>query len=388
MSVNQPQSDAERLLRMSESARAWLFEAAAPKWITADQDCEDLFPEKFAPDGTALQSDRRLFVQARHIYSFCELGRLGWQGPWRDRVERSMKYLLNQGKRRDGLFIHSFSHHGAPSKTHAELYDQAFILYALAQVGDAAGSGVYFDAADDLMDALEDTRRHPRGGFIESETTGQPRAQNPHMHLLEAFLSLAGLSGRPRWSALVAETAELCRNSFIDAGSGALLEFFSDDWTALAGDLGKIVEPGHCFEWAWLWERIGSGHKSAFQTSDGLVQFARAHGSNAAIGLTLNEVYLDGNWRNGGARLWPQTERLKAALARYRRTGQRAELADAQTAYDGLQRFLTSLCPGTWRDKISADGVWVQEPAPGSSFYHITCALSELIRTPAGKAAP
>ncbi len=36
---------------------------------------------------------------------------------------------------------------------------------------------------------------------------------------------------------------------------------------------------------------------------------------------------------------------------------------------------------GAWRDKFLADGSWIEEPAPGSSMYYITCALAELIDT-------
>ena len=38
---------------------------------------------------------------------------------------------------------------------------------------------------------------------------------------------------------------------------------------------------------------------------------------------------------------------------------------------------------GAWRDKLTPDGSWIEEPAPGSSLYHITSALAELIETAA-----
>ena len=34
---------------------------------------------------------------------------------------------------------------------------------------------------------------------------------------------------------------------------------------------------------------------------------------------------------------------------------------------------------GAWRDKLAADGSWVEEPAPGSSLYHVVCALAEVV---------
>ena len=34
--------------------------------------------------------------------------------------------------------------------------------------------------------------------------------------------------------------------------------------------------------------------------------------------------------------------------------------------------------PGLWRDKLHGDGTWEPELAPGSSLYHISCAIAEL----------
>jgi|SRR5580704_15846663 mannose/cellobiose epimerase-like protein (N-acyl-D-glucosamine 2-epimerase family) len=76
------------------------------------------------------------------------------------------------------------------------------------------------------------------------------------MHLLEAFRALYAHSGCERWKALAEELAGLCRDRFIDSAMGALLEYFTDELVPLPGVEGTILEPGHCFEWAWLFERL------------------------------------------------------------------------------------------------------------------------------------
>ena len=38
---------------------------------------------------------------------------------------------------------------------------------------------------------------------------------------------------------------------------GFLREFFDADWRPAAGEDGRLVEPGHQFEWAWLLARWG-----------------------------------------------------------------------------------------------------------------------------------
>ena len=73
------------------------------------------------------------------------------------------------------------------------------------------------------------------------------------------------------------------------------------------------------------------------------------------------------------ARLWPQTERIKAALIL-------GDEAQARLAVKGLWKYLDVETPGLWRDRMNLDGSFVDEPAPGSSLYHIMAAAAELIR--------
>ena len=84
--------------------------------------------------------------------------------------------------------------------------------------------------------------------------------------------------------------------------------------------------------------------------------------------------------RTASARLWPQTERLKAALVRFERGGDAADAAAAVMAYDGLSTYFAGLKPGLWRDRRGADRCFTDEPAPASSFSHIVLAQSELVR--------
>ena len=44
----------------------------------------------------------------------------------------------------------------------------------------------------------------------------------------------------------------------------------------------------------------------------------------------------------------------------------------------GLQRYLDVPVQGLWRDRLLPDGTFVDEPAPGSSLYHIVSAVSAL----------
>jgi mannose/cellobiose epimerase-like protein (N-acyl-D-glucosamine 2-epimerase family) len=374
--------DGMSLVEIAEHARAWLFDAA-DLWRARPNGETPFFPERMSVHGEMHESPHRLFVQARHIFSYCEIGRLGWRGPWREMVAADIDFLVENGRRADGFYIHRFDPRGAVLDARADLYDQAFMLLALAYAGRGLARPELFAAADELGDALERGWRMPHGGYFEGDIAiCPPYRQNPHMHLLESFIALHKATGAPRWRRSAEHVAHLCARSFVHAGTGALLEYFDAELRPLDGEEGRVAEPGHCFEWAWLFEMMPEWDAAdTAAISDRMSRFARRHGLCPHRGVVRNEVFTDGSVRNDAARLWPQTERLKAALARHRRIGGTDEQREAAAAYRGLVKYFDTPRRGAWRDKLGADGSWVDEPAPGSSLYHITCALAELIDT-------
>lgn len=367
--------------RVAEPARHWLLECAAPIWSTKGRTDSGLFAERIWLNGIPDDVPYRVFVQARHIYSFAEIGRMGWNGPWAELIQKTLSLLLDRARRSDGFYVNSLSAEGAVHDARADLYVQAFTLFALGRAGEALQRNDLFDEAERLTGLLESAWAHPEGGYREGEIVDpRIRRQNPHMHLLEAFLTLAAASRRARFADAAERIASLCRDRFLDPQTGALLEYFKADWQPAEGIAGEIVEPGHCFEWAWLFERIADeGWADGRNIAGRLTEFARHTGIDHARGIAINEVLLNGTVHNGNARLWPQTERLKAAVARYRRSDDAHEALEIAAAANGLARYLAVDIPGLWRDKWQADGNWIEEPAPGSSLYHISCSYGELI---------
>jgi mannose/cellobiose epimerase-like protein (N-acyl-D-glucosamine 2-epimerase family) len=371
------------LRETTKKARGWLIDVAAPLWAAGGRTESGLFAERMTLDGVADARYFRCFVQARHVFSFVAAGSMGWEGPWQTLVSETIDLLFANARRRDGFYVHRMDLNGAPLDGRADLYDQAFMLLALGTAGGALDRQDLFDAAESLLDTLEAQWSHPMGGYTEGEVVDASlRRQNPHMHLFEAFLALAEKSGRQRfWDAAVA-IASMAEQHFIDTETGALREYFTQDWMPLGLGRrrdGDIIEPGHCSEWAWLFERLAAkGWAEGVRVSDGLVNFARSYGIDSARGVMIDEVWLDGTVKSARARLWPQTERAKAATVRWQRLHSAVEAQEAVAAIVGLEQYLAVDVPGLWRDKLNEDGSWVEELAPGSSLYHIACAIAEL----------
>jgi mannose-6-phosphate isomerase len=185
------------------------------------------------------------------------------------------------------------------------------------------------------------------------------------------------------WQDLAGDIVGLCRKHFIDPELGAVREFFADDGSPAAGPPGSLLEPGHQFEWCWLLTQAARlpGCDNARETALRLYHVGAEHGVDVSRGVAVDELSDDLSVRSARARLWPQTERLKATLglAQLAVGDTRASfLRDAQAAVEGLHHYLDMEVKGLWRDKMRPDGTFVIEPSPATSLYHIAGAILEL----------
>ena len=349
----------------------WMRLGALPLWATLGVDPDGAFREAVGADGAPAGDFRRARVQARQAWVYAVAGQAGWSGPWRRLVVEALDRFEATNRRPDGLYRTRVSAGGAVLDDTASLYDQAFALLAFAA---AAESGVDPDRmaarAHELRTALA-ALALPGGGWRED--AGHPHQANAHMHLFEGCLAWEAVEPGREWTAMADAIAGLARRHFIDADGGFLREFFAPDWLPAAGEAGSLVEPGHQFEWAWLLTRWGRarGDDWAAVAAERLYE-AGLRGIDAPRGVAVDELDDQLNLRSGRARLWPQTERLKAALI----LGDRVPAGHAAEALKGLQLYLEPT--GLWRDKLEPDGRFVDEPAPASSLYHITAAWVQL----------
>ena len=102
-----------------------------------------------------------------------------------------------------------------------------------------------------------------------------------------------------------------------------------------------------------------------------LIAFADANGLDRKRRVALNGIKLDGSVADPIARLWPQTERIRAYLID-RHEGDETRLREA---IESLSRYLDAPLPGLWYENLAADGRFVVEAAPATSLYHIVGAI-------------
>ncbi|MEL7130137.1 MAG: AGE family epimerase/isomerase, partial [Pseudomonadota bacterium] len=321
------------------------------------------------------RTDGRVRVQARQTYSFTIAYKLGWE-PSKSAalVEDGVQILATQCRRSDGLFGRRIATDGSGlTSDEADLYDTAFALFALAHAKPVVDTS---DLIEETLLALDSHLADPMGGYREALPRPLYRLQNPHMHLFEACLALFTADGNRAHLDRASQLGDLCQTRFIDPKTGTLGERFDTDWMIPAGLDGGTVEPGHHFEWVWLFAEYAKlAEVEIAPEADQLYKFACA--TLDADGRAIQATDRAGLPADASRRTWPQTEALKAHLLMFAR-GDEAAGRLATLSFDTLMdEYLTP--EGGWIDHYSADGQVLAKSMPASTLYHILAALNYLI---------
>jgi mannose-6-phosphate isomerase len=359
---------------------SWLLEAACPLWSTRGVDAlRGGFQEALTLSGEASDEARRARVPPRQVFAFSCASRLGWQGDAQGVVTRGLHDFLSRYRRPDGLYRTLVAGDGTPLDERAFLYDQAFALlgFAAAASWSSERSLDIVAEGEKLRRALMRHLKRPGAGFETGLPYPQPLLSNPHMHLLEAALEWLEVGGGAEWQSLADEVGELALRRFIDPVTGMLHESFDEHWIRTDNLAGQLIEPGHQFEWAWMLMRWGARRADAREAALRLIDVAEKYGVHG--GVAVNAIVNDTSIHDGSARLWPQTERLRAAALAARLYGEVRYWKMAGEAAESLLRYLDTDVPGLWYDRRTASGEFARENVPAGNLYHIVGAIRELV---------
>lgn len=365
----------------------WLFESVLPFWALRGVDgaaagFHERLDNRRQP---VVQNGKRAMVQARQIYVFAQAYLLNRLPQGRALAIAGRDFLFARYRHPDGGWRFRVSREGLPLDDTRDLYTHAFVLYALAWLDRIDDGGDAQGLAGETWRFLERSMAHPDGGYHEAlDGDGRPmqvpRRQNPHMHLFEALLEWYAATGDGAWLDRAKPIAALLADRF--CVEGTLREYFDARFAPLPGEQGEIIEPGHHYEWTWLlnrYRKLGGDDHPALAAA--LYTFAERHGVDAATGCVLDAVAPDGAPTRRSRRFWPQTEAIKAHIARLEATGDPAIRGRLDRQVGALCRAHVDGAPeGAWREHLGEDGGSIVTELPASSLYHVTLAVAELAR--------
>jgi len=278
-----------------------------------------------------------------------------------------------------------------PEATLRRTYDQSFVLLALATLWAVDPGFVAQGEVEACISFVETTLSDTANGALwENDQMaalgalpGDLRAQNPHMHMLEAVLQCLELTGDAVWTARAKKLVAAGQRYFIDPATGAVREFVGHDLAPLDTPDGQRREPGHQYEWAWLLLRYGdlSGDADARRLVAPMAGFAARFGwceDGPMAGALYDALDADGRVTEARHLLWPLTEAGKYFAAVARTTGDAAAAQKAREIADVIfGRYFAPDGAPAWVNQFDRSGHVTWDAGLSRLLYHVALFVVE-----------
>jgi len=379
----------------------WLHDVVTPWWREHIVDRRGGYFEALAADGTVNTDSRRTtLTQARLTYVFSHDAILTGRASSLEASTHGLRFLTQRCRdNTSGGWVRGVDVSGAVLDPVCDAYDHAFVLFALAWHFRATRDGACKTLAASTCAFMDAHLADPvHGGFVEEVGSGpkppaRHRRQNPHMHLLEAYLAWHVADPAGPWLMRATAMFDLFEQRFRDPANGTLIEFFTDDWTPASGAYGRLREPGHHFEWTWLLVQFQqcTGRADVADHAARLWEFGVRSGVERDMpprGLAFDGVTADGMLVAGTKLLWPQTELIKACTARVECSADAQARALGWAVYEQMRVHYFDATGVRWVNQLARDGTVSQPVAPARILYHVYLAVAELDRVLGPRPAP
>lgn len=366
----------------------WYFQTALPLWARYGVDTvQGGVHERLEHDLTPVSLPRRARLVARQIYCFSMGARLGENERYRDLSFHCVDFLARHLLSPSGAVRSSINMDDPDDGCSvARLYDDAFVLFALASHAslEKAAASETEALALRILSASAARCRRADGSWAEP---GGPILTNPIMHLAEAALSWIEIEGHGRdtWMRLSKEIFGCLYGQMMQPLGCAVPEVFDEAWVPREHESGHWIEPGHQFEWAWLLLRWGGlgGCKEAFERACVLAETAETRGVDPTHRHVIAGLNREFEPVRSHAPLWAQTERVRLWHTMAAQEAASSCLAARAMRHrdEGLavlERYISGVHPGLWHEVADESGCFERGPVKASSLYHLAGAAFAL----------
>ncbi len=336
-----------------------------------------------------------LVSQSRLLFVFSEAYRQTGENRYLDAVRKGGEFLLNHFKDREyGGYFAACAPDGSVLDDRKRSYGHAFVLFGMSYAWEVTGDGRFLDCARDAFNTIHSDFLDGRGGICQImsrmfEDTDNYRNQNPVMHLTEALLVLARVSGDQLYLDKARYWIDFLFTPMVERGDIAMLEFYDLNWIPLSEEDRPKNEPGvivigHQLEWAFL---------ISFAVELGLPESYLDYGSfvlEAGLNIGYDSEYgglmckADGKGKvcQDKKGFWEQAETIRA-LANYILCHGRQDLQQVmQKSISFFQTYQFDNEFGGVYPDVTRDGRVLSEKKGGNwkVDYHTCAMITELLR--------
>ena len=329
--------------------------------------------------------ERGALLSSRILWTYSAAYRQYPEPAYRVMADRAYADLMTRFLDREhGGFFWSIAADGRVTSDRKQVYGQAFAIYALSEYHAATGRAGALDEAITVFRLIESKARGlQHGGYLEAFgrdwgaiadmrlstlDLNAPKSQNTLLHVMEAYTNLLRVWPDVDLRRALADLVDLMLRHVVDAASGHLGLFFTEDWQPLS----DRISFGHDIEAAWLLTDAAKvlGDAALLARIEPLA--VRIAEVTLAEGVDADgSVFYEGDPErisNSDKEWWPQAEAVIGFLNAAQISGDPKFLTAALCTWDFIAAHLIDRRHGEWFRAVTRDGV-VRADALKVSFW-------------------
>jgi mannose/cellobiose epimerase-like protein (N-acyl-D-glucosamine 2-epimerase family) len=336
---------------------------------------------------------RRGMVAGRQLFFFSQAYRLTREPIYEDRARRLFADLVSHfWDETNGGWYFSLSDDNTPHDATKDLYNHAFIIFGLAHYLGIFGDKDALHWLNKTTELVLQRFSLPGGWFAPSTTRdweilGGNLEQNPHMHLLEAYLSAYDATKDESFLKFSAQIMSIYTEILRTPDGSKVLEHLDANGRP-SGERGNLIEPGHLYEWYWLVNEYAEiASRPAYRaTCTPIMDWADRWGVDPGPGGIYDMVDTGGNVVSNRKRIWPVTECIKARVTLARTSG-------GEGSHKALAHWIKFIgekycvAGGAWHEYLNHRLKPDCDYMPMSTPYHVGMAALEVERLLGGPGA-
>ena len=309
------------------------------KYNTLDESNGGFYGRRNFKNKLIPKADKGIILNTRLLWAFSAAGNFYKDESLKVYADRAYEYLKDhfQDPSHYGLYW-ELDYTGKPKNTRKQIYAQAFGIYALSEYYRLRGKEEAKDWALSLFDLVETLARDQKNnGYLEAfqndwspiadvrlseKEDNSAKTMNTHLHLLEAYTTLAQISKNTNVLEALENLIVLFLNRFYDETSQHFHLFFDENWHRTKA----IVSYGHDIEAIWLLTeacKAVANPNLLLETKSISVEVAKTFLKQSYIPKSgiINEVDLDTGNVDTDRHWWAQMEALVGLQYAYEFSG-------------------------------------------------------------------
>jgi len=316
---------------------------------------------------------RGALLSARILWTYSAASRVYHDPSYLETARRAYDDLEKNFRDHEfGGYYWSIASDTTPLQTRKQVYGQAFAIYALSEYHRATGLREPLDQAIALFRLLEKHAKEPKfGGYLEAFSRewghindvrlgatdlNEPKSQNTHLHVMEAYTNLMRVWPDPDLKRSQAELLDVMLTKILKPETHHLQLFFAEDWTPRS----EAISYGHDIEASWLFMEAATVLGDPAVIARFIPVVLKIAEVTLAEGVdTDGAIYNEGSphgLTNTNKEWWPQAEAVVGFLNAYQYRKDERFLQAAVWCWDFIDAHLIDRRHGEWFRGVTRDG--------------------------------